>query len=360
MKWWTNCRDRHDFLEKDIDLQHMKKRIFKLLIVLSSALLLIIWMSFTNSFEELSQLIKSAKWYWLAAGFGCMVVYWALDAVILHAIALTMTEHQPLRDSIRVTMIGQFFNAITPMAGAGQPVQVYVMAKDGIKPGHAASIIMIKTVLHQFVIVLYAIAAYLFKGAEFAARIPEFYYFFVLGILVNTAFLVFYLLFLFNRQAAKKVLIFIFNLLRKLRFIKKVDKVEKRLDSELTSFSEGAEIIQKNRRIIPYLVIAQFLQFTFIFAIPYFIQLAMEPQSVSMVNILAAQSMITLISLLVPTPGATGGVEGLSYMFYGLFFSRAFIIPAILVFRILTYYTSVIFGGLFALFAPEKPLQREP
>jgi uncharacterized protein (TIRG00374 family) len=360
LKWWMNCHVRHDFLEKDIDLLHMKKKIFKLLIVLSSALLLIILMAFTNNWRDLAHLIKNAKWYWLAAGFGCMVAYWVLDAVILHSIALTMTERQPLKDSVRVTMIGQFFNAITPMAGAGQPVQVYVMAKDGIKPGHAASIIMIKTVLHQFVIVLYAIAAYLFKGGEFAARIPEFYYFFLLGILVNMAFLVFYLLFLFNRQAAKKVLIFVFNLLRKFKFIKKVDQVEKRLESELTSFSEGAEIMQRNRRIVPSLVIAQFLQFSFIFAIPYFIQLAMEPQSVSMVNILAAQSMITLISLLVPTPGATGGMEGLSYMFYGLFFSKAFIIPAILVFRILTYYTAVIFGGLFALYAPEKPLQREP
>jgi uncharacterized membrane protein YbhN (UPF0104 family) len=69
--------------------------------------------------------------------------------------------------------------------------------------------------------------------------------------------------------------------------------------------------------------------------------------------------MITLISLLVPTPGATGGIEGLSYMFYGLFFTRGFIIPVILIYRLLTYYTSVIFGGLFALLAPEKPLKRE-
>lgn len=338
----------------------MKKKIFRLLIVLSSALLLIILIFFTNSFEELTHLIRTAKWRWLAAGFGCMLVYWALDAVILHSIALSMTERQPIRDSIRVTMIGQFFNAITPMAGAGQPVQVYVMAKDGIKPGHAASIIIVKTVLHQLVIVTYSLAAYIFKGGEFAVRIPQFYYFFILGILVNMAFLVFYLLFLFNRQAAKKVLVFVFNLLRRLKFIKKLNEAEKKLDSELTSFGEGAVVIQRDHKMILMLIIAQILQFSFIFAIPYFIQLALEPQSVPLVNILSAQSMITLISLLVPTPGATGGVEGLSYMFYGLFFTKAFIIPAILIFRILTYYTSVIFGGLFALYAPEKPLQREP
>jgi uncharacterized protein (TIRG00374 family) len=350
---------RHDFREKEYFNRNMKRKIIKLLIVLSSALLLIILILFTNSFEELLYLIKSAKWYWLIAGFGCMVLYWTLDAVILHVVALGMLEKQPLKNSIRVTMIGQFFNAITPLSGAGQPVQVYVMVKDGIKTGHAASVVIVKTVLHQFVIVLYSIAAYIFKGSEFAARIPQFYFFFILGLLVNAAFLVFYLLFLFNRQAARNVLLFIFRILRKFKFIKNVDAMEKKIDSELMCFSEGATILYKNGKTLFMLILAQVLQFSFIFAIPYFIQLAVEPQSVALVNIIAAQSMITLISLLVPTPGATGGVEGLSYLFYGLFFTKSFIIPVILIYRVLTYYSSVIFGGLFALLAPEKPLKRE-
>lgn len=337
----------------------MKKLLFKLFIVLSSALLLIVLIFFTNSFDELVHIIKNAKIYWLAAGFGCMILYWMLDAVILHAVALAMLEKQPLKDSIRVTMIGQFFNAITPLSGAGQPVQAYVMVKDGVKPGHAASIIIVKSVLHQFVILLYSVGAFAYKGASFAARLPQFYYFFILGLLINTAFMVFYLLFMYNRQAAKKVLMFIFRVLRKLRFIKKIDSMEKKFDCELNSFSEGASILRRNSVLLFKLVLVQVLQYSFIFAIPFFIQLAVESRNVALLDMLAAQSIITLISLLVPTPGATGGVEGLSYLFYGMFFTKAFIIPVILIFRILTYYSSVVFGGLFALFAPEKPLKRE-
>lgn len=337
----------------------MKSKIFKLLIVLSSALLLILLIFFTDSFDELAHIIKNAKAYWLVAGFGCMIAYWVLDAVILHTVALGMLEKQPLGDSIRVTMIGQFFNAITPLAGAGQPVQVYVMVKDGVKPGHAASIVILKTVLHQFVIVLYSIGAYVLKGGEFTRRIPQFHYFFILGLLINTAFLVFYLLFIYNRQTAKKALMVIFMVLRKLRFIKRVDSMERKLDCELNSFSEGAFILKGDRKMLIMLILTQVLQFSFIFAIPYFIQLAVEPKSVALIDVLAAQSMITLISLLVPTPGATGGVEGLSYLFYGMFFTKGYIIPVILIFRLLTYYSSVVFGGLFAIFAPEKPLKRE-
>ncbi|MEN6316783.1 MAG: lysylphosphatidylglycerol synthase transmembrane domain-containing protein [Clostridiaceae bacterium] len=352
-------RRRHDFYEKEHTFYFMKKFLFKLFIVLSSALLLFILIFFTGSFDELVHIVKNAKAVWLAAGFGCMIAYWVIDASILHILALAMLERQPLKDSIRVTMIGQFFNAITPLSGAGQPVQAYVMVKDGVKPGHAASIIIVKTVLHQFVIVLYSIAAFVFKGSYFAANIPQFYYFFILGLLVNTAFLILYLLFLFNRQTAKRVLVFIFKVLRKLKFLKKLDKAEKKMDSELNSFCEGASILCNRRSLIIKLTVMQVLQFTFMFAIPYFIQLAVEKHGASLFNMLAAQSMITLISLLVPTPGATGGFEGLSYLFYGLFFTKAFIIPVILIYRVLTYYSSAIIGGLFTLLAPEKPLKRQ-
>jgi hypothetical protein len=44
-------------------------------------------------------------------------------------------------------------------------------------------------------------------------------------------------------------------------------------------------------------------------------------------------------------------------MFYGMFFTKSYIIPVILIYRLLSYYPSVVFGGLFALFAPEKPLE---
>ena len=108
-------------------------------------------------------------------------------------------------------MIGQFFNAITPLSGAGQPVQAYVMIKDGIKPGHAASIIIIKTLLHQLTIVLYTLTAFALRGPLFADRILHFYYLYVLGLLINIAFLLFYALFIYNRGCSQERCCFSFS-----------------------------------------------------------------------------------------------------------------------------------------------------
>lgn len=337
----------------------MKKILLKTFVVLSSALLLIILIFFTDSFDELVHIIRNEKAGWLAAGFGCMVAYWLLDAVILQIITATMYKGQRMINSIKVTMIGQFFHSITPFAGGGEPIQAYVMVKDGLQPGLAASIFAVKTIVHQFVIVIYSIAAYIFYGAVFTARIPQFNYFFIAGLALNTAFLAFILLLLYKAQAAKKVLMFICKLLARLKLVKNRTSIENKINSEVTSFSGGALILKKDRKSLLTLLGAQILQFTFIFAITWFIQLAVESQRASLPEMIAAQSMIMLISLLIPTPGATGGVEGISYLFFGMFFQRVYIIPVILIYRLLTYYPSVLFGGLFTVLAPERPLKRE-
>ncbi len=335
----------------------MKKRIIKLFAILASAIILILLIFFTNSIEELGYMIANASMYWLAAGFGCMVMYWIFDAAMLHMVAEGLLEKQRLRDSVRVTMIGQFFNSITPLAGAGQPVQAYVMVKDGIKAGHAVSIVLIKTLLHQLIIVTYSIVAFAFFGVLFGTKIPHFYYLFFLGILINMSFLLFYILVLFRKESARKIMYGFFSLLSKLKFLnRKLDKYRERVESEIERLSEGADLLKRNLKLVVILILFQIIQFTFYFAIPFFIHAAIENSAVSLWEIIASQAMITLISLLVPTPGATGGLEGLSYLFYGMFFTQGYIIPVILIYRILTYYASVIFGGLFTVFAPEKPL----
>lgn len=337
----------------------MKKILLKTFVVLSSALLLIILIFFTDSFDALVSIVRDAKAGWLAAGFGCMVAYWLLDAVILQIITSTMHKGQTMRNSIKVTMIGQFFHSISPFAGGGEPVQAYVMVKEGLKPGLAASVFAVKTILHQFIIVLYAIAAYSLYGAVFTVKIPQFNYFFIAGLVLNVLFLFFIILLLYKTQAAKKVLMVFCSLLAKMKLIKNASAVEKKIDCELKSFIEGAMILKKDRKNLFALLVVQILQFTFIFAVTWFIMLAVGSQRASLPEVIAAQSMIMLISLLVPTPGATGGVEGISYLFFSMFFQKDYIIPVILIYRLLTYYPSVMFGGLFTVFAPEKPLKRE-
>lgn len=335
----------------------MKKTLFKIFVVLSSAIILLILIFFTNGFDALINMLVNIKYRWIAAAFGCMFMYWVVESSILHIITQSLFEKQRPLDSLKVTMIGNFFNSITPFALGGQPMQVYVMVKDGVKPGHAASVLVIKSALYQTVIMLYCLIVVFLKGPFFAEKIPHFYLLYFIGLTVNVFAISLYVLFLFKREAGHKVLIFITMILKKLRLIKHTSKFRRKVETELTSFSEGARVLKNKPRVVIETLILQAVQFTFFFAIPYFIYLAVQGGNESMWNMIAAQSVVTMITLLVPSPGSTGGAEGLSYLFFKMFFNPGVIIPVILVWRIITYYSNVIFGGLVSVVAPEKPLK---
>lgn len=53
---------------------------------------------------------------------------------------------------------------------------------------------------------------------------------------------------------------------------------------------------------------------------------------------------MALGTMLVPTPGGAGGVEGLYVLFYGSLMPKVFVVPTLLVYRLLAYYVFVAIG----------------
>ncbi len=336
----------------------MKKLFLNFVIIISSAVVLIILMFFTSGVDEVVKLLVNARYEWIATAFICMLIYWFLDGMILHTIASAMSERQPVRNTMKVTMIGQFFNCLTPFGSGGQPVQIYLMAKDGVNTGHAASIVIIKSLLHQVIIVMYTIAAFISVGAFFHNRVPQFYLIYLAGLTINVLFLLFYALFLLRKDTAGKILLFVVGILKWLRVLKDPEGIKARIENELKSLNNGASVIRHNYGVMFKLLILQVVQYTFYFAIPFFIFLAIEKGFVNFWSMVAAQSIVTMIQLLVPSPGSIGGAEGASYLFFSLFFRANIIIPVILIWRIITYYFSILAGGIFSMLSPEKPLTR--
>jgi uncharacterized protein (TIRG00374 family) len=167
-----------------------------------------------------------------------------------------------------------------------------------------------------------------------------------------------YLLFFFRNESARKLIMFIFNLVRKIRLLRALTKYEKKLEYELEAFERGARLLKNNAYLLFNTCLVQIMRLSLFFSIPYFILISMEPQSrVNIWDMVAAQSIVTMISSYIPSPGAAGGAEGTAYVFFKLFFGTGFIIPAIIIWRIITYYLSILFGGVVSLLIPQKPIK---
>lgn len=338
----------------------MKKVIFNIIVISSTAIILLMLIFFTNGVDELVHLMETINYQWIAVAFSCMILYWIIGGVILHIITTSLFEKYKLGDSMKLNMIGHFFNAITPFSTGGQPMQVYVMTKKGIKIGHAASIMVIRSMLYSTVLFFYTLVMFIFKAPLFSKNIPHFFLLSLIGFILNFFVVMMYAMFAFKRETARTVLNFIFDkILKKIKFLKNVDKWQQKLETESISFDDGAAALKSNRKVLFITVILQIIHFTFFFSIPYFIYLAVEhSNSLKLWDMIAAQPIITMISSFIPTPGATGGVEGAGYLFFSQYFRSSVVIPVILIWRIITYYSSVILGGLLAVFSPDKPLKK--
>lgn len=87
------------------------------------------------------------------------------------------------------------------------------------------------------------------------------------------------------------------------------------------------------------------IQITVNSLVPYFIYRSFGLNSASVITFIAAQVFVSMISAFVPLPGASGGAEVSFSLFFSMFF-QATTLPALVLWRFLTYYTNILFGGI--------------
>ncbi len=248
--------------------------------------------------------------------------------------------------SIRIALSWDFASAVTPSTIGGAPVATFAMTREGIKFGKSSAIILYGVLLDQF---WYALAVpILLISSIYFEVIPD-----EIGLVGNITMLLIYaglitygaLLtygLLINPASLKDILKKIFSW----RFLGKFSEKVNAEANNLESYS-----IQLRNKPIRFVLKAFFLT-TMIWlckiALPVIVVLSLLPGD-EILLVLRSLSM-NLAFLVIPTPGGSGGVEGLFAIFLGPLIARtAFIGLAVFVWRIITYYISIGLG-IIAMF----------
>jgi uncharacterized protein (TIRG00374 family) len=134
-------------------------------------------------------------------------------------------------------------------------------------------------------------------------------------------------------------------LVRRIFRIRWLERFRGRVDKELANWTEQA-IILRSQPIRFYLVGLVFAAIAWIFRylVLYLIVLSVHQVPNAIQFITRTMAMLHL-ALILPTPGGSGGIEGM----YALFFTeplipKAFLAPTLLVWRFLAYYVTVVVG----------------
>lgn len=92
--------------------------------------------------------------WWLLVAFLCICAYLLIEGFVTKVLVSNRVENFTFKDAIRVPLVEQLFNGITPFSSGGQPGQLIVMLQTGIDGGRASSVLLMKFVVYQAMIVV--------------------------------------------------------------------------------------------------------------------------------------------------------------------------------------------------------------
>lgn len=310
---------------------------------------LCIWLLKQYSIQALWKMMLGVRPLWILAALGLMVVYWVFESLGLHLAVSRFVPTQNPGDTFCATMIGQFFNCITPFSSGGQPMQAWYLVKKGVSLSFASCSLLIKFIVYQFVLTIYSALTLLLCFKSFAGRISSIGWLIFVGFGVNLLVIIGLLCLGFLRRPTEKVLYGSVSLLKKVKLISEqaASKAKERIQKELMEFYEGFAQIRQDIGGILAMSALTAVQLTAFFLIPLCIFYAFGLGKADVLLMICAGAFVLNFTSFIPLPGAAAGAEIGFHTIFSIFFPTHILSVAILFWRLLTFYLPICVGGCF-------------
>ena len=153
----------------------LKKNLVAIITIVISMGVLLYFLFTTDGITALGHLVSSMRWEWLLITLGAMVGGWLLETYVLGVFCKHLYPKWKFSQSFHIAMTGLLYSALTPFATGGQPMQMYSMSKMGMDTGKAGSIVAMKTLVYQALMVVYAMVMVIFRLGYFQRKIRDVY-----------------------------------------------------------------------------------------------------------------------------------------------------------------------------------------
>ena len=336
-------------------LRVIKKNLFGIITAILSAGILLAFLFSSDGISSLGRVSQSIRYEWLLLAVAAAVAAWILEGVVLNLFCRAVYREWKFRYSFCIGMEGDLYSALTPFSTGGQPMQIYSMHKLGMDTGAAGSIIAVKTLVYQIILVLYSLVMVVWMLPFFQTNISNFSFVTILGLICNSTFILLVLLFCISKRATDMLLRKGIGLLHKLHLCRHPEERYEKIHRELAVFHESSFLLGKSWKLYAGAGLLTVVQIASTCSIPYFIYrgfgFSQQPVSV----IMAAQAYVSMVSAFVPLPGASGGAEGSFVLFFRSFFLDGTIIPATVVWRTISYYLNFPVGCICTYLVGRMP-----
>ena len=307
----------------------------------------------SSSLRDLANL----RWQWFIIALVCICMYLILESLVVKTFMADRLSSFTFKDAVRVPLIEQLFNGITPFSTGGQPAQLIAMLQSGVDAGQASSVLLMKFVVYQAMIVVSFIISLLIGFHYIAEKLQALSLLVIFGFLVHFTVIVGLLMIMYWHSFTKKVVNLCIAPGKWFMSADRFVKMKLNLDTKIDSFYQESLKIKSEGVKMLRVCLLTICQLAFYYLIPYFIMRSLGVTGLNLVMVTSLHILIVMIISLFPIPGGAGGAEySFSVLFSSFIGTNSKLVLAMILWRLLTYYFGM-FAGMFALMIkPDKKI----
>ena len=271
------------------------------------------------------------------------------------------------RSSLKVALLGRFYDNVTPFAVGGQPMQIYYLHKKGFSGGVSSAVVLIKYFAHMFSytlisLLLMACCTFVLTDIESTWRTIITVGAWV-GLVVNMFLPIMIVTFAIVPKFARGLASLVVGLGAKIKIVKDKEATMAKAEKVVSDFRAGFRIMSKKPfnliALLFFCLTEVFLSFSF----PYFVfkaysALPAEGGFSLFITIVALNVYCTQAVAIIPTPGNSGAIEGVLAKAYLAIAVTASLSWALFTWRFAVYYIYIIIGMGLVIFELIRKIYR--
>lgn len=335
--------------EEKVKPENKKMTILNFILIFVIFVGLLIYMITVDGIENIIKVLNSVDYRWVLAGIGCLFIHWICETITLHIPIKKMYSNQTFKNSIRVSMIGQLFNNITPFSSGGQPMQAYELTKTGKRVSDSLSAMAIKFIITQTALVVTTLIVVVIEFNFFKSLMQDYLWVAILGFAVNIVAIILVILAGINKRFITVFTNPIVKFLGKIHILKHPEKTLEKLDKSIDNFGEQFKFMKSEKKMVLEMFLTAVIQSLAYYSITYMVYRAFGNYGITFWQIIPTQAFLLLIMTFIPTPGSGLGAEGGFYLLFNSIFKEGTINMSILFWRIYTFYLPILVGLLFLI-----------
>ncbi len=299
---------------------------------------------------DMLRALTTFNWLFLIIAFAAIVVYWVLESVCMQLICNSMFKGFSFIKTNIVTVIGQYFNCITPLSSGGQPMQAYYYSRFGLPAHYALPMLLCRFIVYQLTMTVYAIIVLVLRFNYFTDDLRPIMYLVAIGFAGGFLLIAMLFALAFAKNSVIKATRWAIQLAGRIGVLKKPEETLVSATTSLEESYEGIRFLLKEPALLVKVSLVTFVQLTVYFSMSWLIFAGFGLESNDYFTVVSCQAFIYLIASFVPLPGAVGAAEGSYIVFFNYVYSDPSIVAlSTFIWRFFTFYLPIVLGMVLTL-----------